>query len=139
MPHLSCNWPKRRVFSGQHGVRTFVLIHGNMVGGWVWAELQQELASRGHRVYALDLQWQPCAQTGQLPGLQEHVQQIKHLITQYQLSDVVLVGASYGGVPVMQAAAGLLFWTMSCITQTATYVLQGALQKTCQLCQQWYS
>jgi len=59
-------------------------------------------------VYALDLEWERNPQTGRLPGIREQAQQTEELITSRHLKDVVLVGASNGGVPVMQVVAGAL-------------------------------
>lgn len=89
-----------------HVTHRFMLAHGNFGGAWVWAEFERELSSRGHTVYALDLPWERDPETGQVPGISDQAQHIKDLISSRQLKGVVLVGASNGGLPVIQVSAG---------------------------------
>ena len=62
-------------------------------------------------MYALDLPWERNPETGQVPGISDQAQHIKDLISSRQLKEVVLVGASNGGLPVIQVSAGA---RMSC-------------------------
>lgn len=77
--------------------QTFVLLHGAWHGGWGWHAVATELRAAGHEVYA------PI-----LPGLGEHddpskltlqecVDFVVDYITGKGLTDVVLVGHSWGG------------------------------------------
>ena len=85
---------------------TFVLIHGAYQGGWIWKPVAERLASQGHRVLAPSLDG--CAERkGQVrPGIttETHAAEIADLLFYDDLSDVVLVGTSTGGM-VMAAAA----------------------------------
>ncbi|HKU96280.1 MAG TPA: alpha/beta fold hydrolase [Vineibacter sp.] len=85
---------------------TFVLVHGAWHGGWCWARLKPLLEAAGHRVT-----------TPTLTGLGErrhlisravtldtHIQDVISHIEAEELSDVVLVGHSYGGFVVCGAA-----------------------------------
>ncbi len=78
----------------------FVLVHGAWVGGWTWRENAQALRKAGHEAY-----------TPTMTGLGErihlmspsinldtHVTDIVNVIKHEELSDVVLVGHSYGGM-----------------------------------------
>lgn len=85
--------------------RPLLLVHGNFSQAWTWNDLKARLINRGYSVFTLDLQWQRKS-NGELPGLQDHALQIADCIKHEGLRDVVLVGHSYGGVPVLQAAAG---------------------------------
>lgn len=84
---------------------TFVLVHGAWHGGWCWRFVADTLRSRGHRVF-----------TPTLTGLGErshlispavdvnlHGRDIANVLRFEDLSDVVLVGHSYGG-PVISSA-----------------------------------
>ncbi len=78
---------------------TFVLIHGAWHGGWCWRDTTLALHKMGHEVH-----------TPTLTGLGErshllsaditadtHVQDIVHVLDWRDLTDVILVGHSYGG------------------------------------------
>lgn len=87
----------------------FVLVHGAWIGGWYWRPNAQALRQAGHEVY-----------TPTMTGLGErihlmnpninldtHITDIVNVIKQEELSDVVLVGHSYGGMVVTGAADAL--------------------------------
>ena len=78
----------------------FVLVHDAWVGGWCWRPVAQALRQSGHEVY-----------TPTLTGLGErshlinpninldtHISDITNVIYREELSEVVLVGHSYGGM-----------------------------------------
>jgi pimeloyl-ACP methyl ester carboxylesterase len=78
----------------------FVLVHGAWHGGWCWQRLTPMLAARGHSVYAPTLtglgdraHLRAC-----VSGLKTHVQDVVALVEAEDLSDVVLVGHSLGGI-----------------------------------------
>lgn len=86
--------------------KTFVLVHGAWHGGWCYSRVRRLLAQRGHEVF-----------TPSLAGLGEHahlyspainasthIQHIVNLITCEDLTDVILVGHSYGGIVVTGVA-----------------------------------
>lgn len=85
---------------------TFVLVHGAWHGGWCWRRVADRLAAHGHRVF-----------TPTLTGLGErahlfsddidlstHVEDIVRLLQSYDLSNIVLVGHSYGGMVISGVA-----------------------------------
>ncbi len=86
---------------------TFVLIHGAFRGGWSWRRVQPPLAASGHEVYAPSLLGcgELAAQAGQVSGLDVWADQVVGLLEHEDLTDVVLVGHSQGGVITSAAAA----------------------------------
>ncbi len=77
----------------------FVLVHGAWHGGWCWADTASALRAMGHEVH-----------TPTLTGLGErshllsadvtsdtHVQDVVNVLRWWELTDVILVGHSYGG------------------------------------------
>jgi pimeloyl-ACP methyl ester carboxylesterase len=94
-------------FNSATGTKTFVLVPGSWHGGWCWSRVANELTTQGHRVFAVTL-------TGL--GDRKHlaalavdigifVTDIVNLIETEELNDVVLVGHSFGGIPITGAAA----------------------------------
>ncbi|WP_433159989.1 alpha/beta fold hydrolase [Kribbella sp. CA-247076] len=84
----------------------FVLVPGARLGAWVWDAVAERLRAAGHDVYAVTLSG--LAERGgpeaHRVGQQQHVDDIVSVVEGYELSDVVLVGHSYSGIPVGQAA-----------------------------------
>ena len=81
----------------------FILVAGAWLGAWAWDEVAADLRAAGHEVHALTLSG--LAEKKDLPaGQQTHVQDIVDEVERLDLRDVVLVGHSYSGVPVGQAA-----------------------------------
>ncbi|MGX1567224.1 alpha/beta fold hydrolase [Streptomyces sp. NPDC055506] len=81
----------------------FVLVAGAWLGAWAWDEVAGELRAAGHDVRAVTLSG--LAEKQGLPaGQRTHVQDIVDEVERLDLRDVVLVGHSYAGVPVGQAA-----------------------------------
>jgi pimeloyl-ACP methyl ester carboxylesterase len=85
---------------------TFVLVHGMGGGGWCWKRVTDRLRAQGHEVF-----------TPTLTGLGErshllspeidlgtHIADIANVLKWESLTDVILVGHSYGGMPVTGAA-----------------------------------
>jgi pimeloyl-ACP methyl ester carboxylesterase len=81
----------------------FVVVAGAWLGAWAWDEVVPELLEAGHRAHALTLSGLAEKQ-GVPAGQQTHVQDILDEVERLGLRDVVLVGHSYAGVPVGQAA-----------------------------------
>ncbi|MBG0850694.1 alpha/beta hydrolase [Streptomyces spinoverrucosus] len=81
----------------------FVLVAGTWLGAWAWDEVAAELRSAGHGVHATTLTGLAEKQ-GVPAGQQTHVQDIVGEVERLDLRDVVLVGHSYAGIPVGQAA-----------------------------------
>jgi pimeloyl-ACP methyl ester carboxylesterase len=86
--------------------RTFLLIHGSWHGGWCWSRLAPLLVRAGHRVFAPSLTGHGDRKHLLSPavGLSTHVEDVVNLLDYEELSDVVLVGHSYGGMVISGAA-----------------------------------
>ncbi|SCF16066.1 Pimeloyl-ACP methyl ester carboxylesterase [Micromonospora coriariae] len=81
----------------------FVLVAGAWLGSWAWDEVLPPLRAAGHGIHPLTLSGLAEKQ-GVPAGQQTHVQDIVGEIERRDLRDVVLVGHSYSGIPVGQAA-----------------------------------
>jgi pimeloyl-ACP methyl ester carboxylesterase len=81
----------------------FVLVAGTWLGAWAWDEVAAELRGAGHDVHPLTLSGLAEKQ-GVAAGQQTHVRDIVDEVERLGLRDVVLVGHSYAGIPVGQAA-----------------------------------
>ncbi|MGC4747477.1 alpha/beta fold hydrolase [Micromonospora sp. DT201] len=81
----------------------FVLVAGAWLGSWAWDEVVPPLRSAGHGTHPLTLSGL-ADKRGVPAGQQTHVQDIVGEIECRDLRDVVLVGHSYAGIPVGQAA-----------------------------------
>jgi pimeloyl-ACP methyl ester carboxylesterase len=82
--------------------RPILLVHGAWHGAWCWATLQAELDRRGLPSYAVDLPGHGLSTLplGDLHGDASHVAAVLAGID----DEVVLVGHSYGGAVITQAA-----------------------------------
>jgi pimeloyl-ACP methyl ester carboxylesterase len=81
----------------------FVLVAGAWLGSWAWDEVVPELRAAGHGAHALTLSGL-AEKRGVPAGQQTHVADIVGEVERLGLRDVVLVGHSYSGIPVGQAA-----------------------------------
>ncbi|WP_030759162.1 MULTISPECIES: alpha/beta fold hydrolase [unclassified Streptomyces] len=81
----------------------FVLVAGARLGAWAWDEVAPCLRAAGHGVYPLTLSGL-ADKRGVPAGQATHVQDIVAEVERQDLRDVVLVGHSYSGIPVGQAA-----------------------------------
>ncbi|MCL7490398.1 alpha/beta hydrolase [Streptomyces sp. MCA2] len=81
----------------------FVLVGGARLGAWAWDEVVPYLRAAGHGAHPLTLSGLADKQ-GMPAGQQTHVQDIVDEVERQDLRDVVLVGHSYSGIPVGQAA-----------------------------------
>ncbi|MGP4049839.1 alpha/beta fold hydrolase [Streptomyces sp. 2A115] len=82
----------------------FVLVAGAWLGSWAWDEVVPGLRAAGHGAHPLTLSGLADKQ-GVRAGQQTHVQDIVDEVERLGPRDVVLVGHSYSGIPVGQAAA----------------------------------
>ncbi len=92
--------------------RLVVFVHGAWHGAWCWAPLQAELDQRGIASLAVDLPGHG-ASTLPLGGIHDDAGHVATVLDRLNLDDrpnsergVVLVGHSYGGAVITQAAAG---------------------------------
>jgi pimeloyl-ACP methyl ester carboxylesterase len=83
--------------------RPIVFVHGAWHGAWCWAALQAALDERGLASYAIDLPGHGASTlpAGDLHGDADHVADVLDHLT---LTDVVLVGHSYGGAVITDVA-----------------------------------
>ncbi|TJZ54653.1 alpha/beta hydrolase [Streptomyces piniterrae] len=81
----------------------FVLVAGARLGAWAWDEVVPYLRAAGHGVHPVTLSGL-ADKRGVPAGQQIHVQDIVDEVERKDLRDVVLVGHSYSGIPVGQAA-----------------------------------
>jgi pimeloyl-ACP methyl ester carboxylesterase len=90
-------------------VANFVLVHGAWIGGWYWRPIAQALRKAGHEVYTPTMTGLGERIHLMHPGinLDTHITDIVNVIKQEELSDVVLVGHSYGGMVVTGVADAL--------------------------------
>ena len=83
-----------------------VFVHGAFHGGWCWRDVAERLREAGHRVF-----------TPTLTGLGErshllskdvdmdvHIQDVRNVVEWEELTEAVLVGHSYGGMPITGVA-----------------------------------
>jgi pimeloyl-ACP methyl ester carboxylesterase len=78
---------------------TFILVHGAWHGSWCWQRVRQRLQAAGHSVFTPTLSGLADRAHLLSPaiGYETHVADIIGLIEFEDLSDIVLVGHSYGG------------------------------------------
>lgn len=85
---------------------TFVLIQGAFVGGWCWRWVTPDLRAAGHQVYTPSLTG--LGERAHLASpqidLETHIEDVTEMLYYEDLTDVVLVGWSYGGMIVAGAA-----------------------------------
>lgn len=85
---------------------TFVLVHGAAGGGWVWRQVPSLLRAGGHEVYAPTLTGlgERAHLLSQEVDLYTHIQDVINVLEYEDLTQVVLVGHSYGGVVITAVA-----------------------------------
>ncbi|MET7462949.1 alpha/beta fold hydrolase [Nonomuraea sp. NPDC005501] len=85
---------------------TYLLVHGAWHSGHCWERVVPLLASAGHRGVAPSLTGfgDKAHLLGPEVGLDTHVDDIVRLITDEDLTDVILVGHSYAGLVISSAA-----------------------------------
>ena len=79
--------------------KTFVLVHGAWHGGWCWRRVGNLLERRGHKVFAPTLTGlgERSHLLSKEVDLDTHITDVVNLIRWEELTDIVLVGHSYGG------------------------------------------
>jgi pimeloyl-ACP methyl ester carboxylesterase len=84
---------------------TIVIVHGAWVGAWRWREVANELADRGHRVFTPTLTGLGEREHLVSPSvdLSMHARDVANVVKFEQLENVLLVGHSYGGMPISAA------------------------------------
>ena len=86
-----------------------VLVHGAWGGAWIWRRLLEPLRAAGHEVHAVTLTGDGERAHLRTPdvSLQTHIDDVLGLVEAEELSDLMLVGHSYGGMVITGAAAAL--------------------------------
>jgi pimeloyl-ACP methyl ester carboxylesterase len=92
--------------TAQTAAQTFVLVHGTWLGGWCWSRVADRLRGAGHRVF-----------TPTLTGLGERkhllskditldtfTKDIVNVLEAEELTNIVLVGHSFGGLAISGVA-----------------------------------
>src|SRR5665213_2340899 len=84
----------------------FVLVHGAWHGGWCWRRVADRLTARGHRVFAPTLTGvgERSHLADRSINLDTHANDVLNLLKWEGLTDVVLVGHSYGGMVISAVA-----------------------------------
>lgn len=85
---------------------TFVIVHGVHDGGWAWREVARKLQVIGHTIFTPTLtgSGERVHLASPTIGLNTHIMDIVNVLRYEQLSEVILVGASYGGAIIMGVA-----------------------------------
>ena len=88
---------------------TYILVPGMWIGAWAWRTVADLLRTDGHEVFPLTLTGVADRShlLGPDVGLETHIEDIVRLAETEDLRDLVLVGHSYGGLPVSSAALRL--------------------------------
>ncbi len=88
---------------------TFVLVHGAWHGGWCWVRVADILRSQGHRVFT-----PTCTGLGERAHLlskditlDTFVRDVAGTIAAEELTEVVLVGHSFGGLAISGVAEAM--------------------------------
>jgi pimeloyl-ACP methyl ester carboxylesterase len=85
---------------------TFVLVHGAYQGGWIWKPVATRLRAAGHLVLAPTLDG--CGERHHLVRrgitVGTHAREVADLLFYEDLTDVVLVGTSSGGMVIVKVA-----------------------------------
>jgi pimeloyl-ACP methyl ester carboxylesterase len=85
---------------------TFLLVHGAWHGAWCWSRVEPALRAAGHDVHTVTM-------TGlgdryhlraACKGLETHISDVIGVLESHDLTDVVLVGHSYGGMVITGVA-----------------------------------
>src|SRR5262249_9017727 len=84
----------------------FGLVHGTWGGGWQWRPVAERLRAHGHRVFTPTLTGlgERAHLVTPTTSLDTHVDDIANVIAWEELSDIVLVGTSYGGLVIAGVA-----------------------------------
>jgi pimeloyl-ACP methyl ester carboxylesterase len=124
----------------------FVLVHGAWHGGWCWRDVKVLLEVAGHKVFTPTLTGlgERAHLREPAPNLTMHIQDVMGLIEAEELTDIVLVGHSYGGMVITGVAdriksrlrhvvyldAALPSNGQTMITQNPAVATQAAVEQT---------
>lgn len=85
---------------------TYVLVHGAWHGGWCWNAVARILRAHGHQVFTPTLSGlgERAHLLSKAIDLSVFIQDVVNVLEYEDLTDVVLVGHSFGGLPITGAA-----------------------------------
>lgn len=85
---------------------TYVLLHGAYQGGWIWTHVAERLERDGHRVLRPTLDGCAEREVNLRPGIttETHAEEVARLLFYEDLSQVIMVGTSSGGMVLCRAA-----------------------------------
>jgi pimeloyl-ACP methyl ester carboxylesterase len=85
---------------------TFVLVHGAWMGGWCYSKTARLMRAAGHEVHVVTLTGLGDRAHLSHPGitLSTHIQDVVSVFEYEDITDAVLVGHSYGGMPIAGAS-----------------------------------
>jgi pimeloyl-ACP methyl ester carboxylesterase len=85
---------------------TIVIVHGAWVGGWRWRGVADVLIDRGHHIFTPTLTGLGEREHLTHPGVNVslHARDVANVIRFERLENILLVGHSYGGMPISVAA-----------------------------------
>ncbi len=85
---------------------TYVLVHGAWHGGWCWRDVRKILLERGHTVFTPTMTGvgERSHLIAAMTDIEVHIADIVNLIEWEELTDVILVGHSYGGMVITGVA-----------------------------------
>jgi pimeloyl-ACP methyl ester carboxylesterase len=84
----------------------FVIVHGGFMGGWAWTPVAKLLRAAGHEVFTPTLSGlgERAHLANPETGLDTHIQDIVGVLECEDLSQVILVGHSYGSMVITGVA-----------------------------------
>src|SRR5437879_5204664 len=90
--------------SRENAMKTFVLVHGGWHGGWCYRRVADRLTKAGHRVFTPTLTGvgERAHLMSVAINLRTHVTDVVNVIKCEDLTDVVLLGHSYGGLVISE-------------------------------------
>jgi len=99
---LGCWQPSEQ----EPNVSTFVFVHGAWGGGWDYKAMESLLEARGHKVYRSTLTGlgERVHLSNPDVDLDTHILDIVNVLQYEDLSDIVLIGHSYGGMVITGVA-----------------------------------
>lgn len=92
--------------AASHTPRNYVLAHGSWHGGWCWKEVAHALRAKGHRVFTPS--YTGMGDRAHLINkditIDTFIEDLIQVIQTEELEDVILVGHSFGGIPITGVA-----------------------------------
>ncbi len=86
---------------------TYLLVHGGFYGGWCWRHVKAFLENAGHKVYTPTMTGlgERKHLVSKEIGIDVHIEDVKNVILYENLTEVNLIGHSYGGLIIASVAS----------------------------------